>query len=155
MLFARLSCSAPDRFRWRYNDPFRRHFFCSQKARPETESCPESRQLFFVLPFCFKVHILDILPAMLSKQDSRLPQRQGSPTRRPASCSSGSGRRRPILGFRGGQLSNCCHYDRSPVVGQLGQLGWTAPPHGDDPATIATAHCHCTATPLHHGNPPP
>ena len=30
------------------------------------------------------------------------------------------GRRRPILGFRGGQLSNCCHYDRSPVGRAIG-----------------------------------
>ena len=107
--------------------------FCSQKARPESKSCPRSRQ------FC---------PAALSTQctsssfrlakivwDIRLLRR---------SLAAGSGGR-PIWGFRG-QLSNCCcHYVR-----QLGySIGATWTTIDDDPTTIATTlllpplHCHC------------
>ena len=57
-----------------------------------------------------------------------------------------SGRRRPILGFRGGQLSNCCHYDRSPVGRAIGATRLDR----DDPATIATAHCHYIMAIPHH-----
>ena len=151
MLSARLSCSSPDRFRWRYNDPFRRHFFAHKKRgqRLSPGRSPGSPATLLLCPYP-RHHAWYVVQARLSA-----PPRQRSPTRRPASCSSGRGSgRRPILGFRGGQLSNCCHCDRS----SSGNWG-----NSDGPRTamippllpLRTAtDCHC-ATPLHHGNPPP